>query len=96
MSAYVILDLSIHDPKEIIEYQKLAPISIAAYDGKIIVRGGHLTTLEGEWSPERLVIIEFATAERAKEWYNSHMYTKASIHRNNAATSKMIIVEGIQ
>jgi uncharacterized protein (DUF1330 family) len=95
MSAYVILDLSIHDPQEIINYQKLAPQSFADFGGKIIVRGGQLTTLEGDWSSDRLVIVEFASVERAKEWYNSELYRKASVHRNKAATTRMIIVEGV-
>ena len=95
MAAFVILDLSIHDPKEIAEYQKLAPAAIAAYNGKFVVRGGQLSTLEGEWSPERFVIIEFETVEKAKEWYHSEAYQKASIHRKNAADSKIIIVEGV-
>ncbi len=94
MSAFVILDLSIHDPEEFVKYQKLAPPTVSAYNGKFIVRGGHLTPLEGEWKPERLVIIEFETVEKAKEWYNSEAYKNASIHRNNAATSKILIVEG--
>lgn len=95
MPGYVILDLEIFDQKEMEEYKKLAPASIAAYNGNFIVRGGQIIHLEGEWRPERIVIIEFPTVERAKEWYHSEMYTEASVFRNRAAKTKMLIVEGI-
>ena len=95
MPGYVILDLEIFDQKELEEYKKLAPASITAYNGNFIVRGGQIIHLEGEWSPERIVIIEFPTVERAKEWYHSEMYTEASVFRNRAAKTKMLILEGI-
>jgi len=40
MAAYVILDLSIHDHKEMEEYKKLAPATVTVFGGKFIVRGG--------------------------------------------------------
>jgi uncharacterized protein (DUF1330 family) len=95
MAAYVIIELSVHNKEEIVEYQKLAPAAIAAFDGKFVVRGGQTTPLEGDWKPERIVIIEFPTAERAKEWWHSEMYSKAKVIRQRAAKTKMIIVEGI-
>ena len=39
MPAYVIVEIEIHDPVEYEEYKKLTPVSIAAYDGKFVVRG---------------------------------------------------------
>ncbi|MBC7388352.1 MAG: DUF1330 domain-containing protein [Opitutaceae bacterium] len=96
MSAFVILDLSIHDAVEMKAYQELAPATIAAYEGKIIVRSEQAISMEGDWSPNRIVIIEFATMERAKEWYNSEMYQAASVYRNKAAVTKMIFVEGVK
>jgi uncharacterized protein (DUF1330 family) len=95
MPAYVIVDVTIHDYKEYEEYKKLTPEAIAAYDGKFVVRGGQTTTLEGNWNPGRIVVLEFPTRERAKEWWNSEIYTKAKIIRQRSASTKMIIVDGI-
>jgi uncharacterized protein (DUF1330 family) len=95
MPAYVIVDVSIHDFKEYEEYKKLTPGAIAAYDGKFIVRGGQTTTLEGDWKPGRIVVLEFPTVDRANEWWNSEIYTKAKIIRQRSAETKMIIVEGV-
>ena len=94
MAAYVIVDVTINDPQEYEEYKKLTPASISAYDGKFIVRGGKTETLEGAWAPERIVVLEFPTVERAKEWWSSEMYTAAKTIRQRVASTKMIVVEG--
>ncbi|MDB5245848.1 MAG: hypothetical protein JWQ40_242 [Segetibacter sp.] len=95
MAAYVIVEVSIHDQAAYEDYKKLTPAAVAAYDGKFVVRGGQAETLEGVWEPERIVVLEFATVERAKEWWNSEIYTEAKVIRQRAATTKMIVVEGV-
>lgn len=95
MAAYVIVEVSVHDQKEIEKYRSLVPATLAAFDGKFIVRGGSTTNLEGDWNPNRIVVLEFPTVERAKEWWNSDLYSEAKEIRQRAATTKMIIVEGI-
>lgn len=94
MAAYVIVDVKINDTARYEEYKKLTPASIAAYDGKFIVRGGATETLEGDWKPGRVVVLEFPNAELAKEWWNSSEYAAAKSIRQGAATTKMILVEG--
>lgn len=95
MPAYIIADLSIHDQTEIEEYRRLVPSTITAMGGKFIVRGGQTTPLEGDWNPERIVVVEFPSVEKAKEWWNSELYSKAKSIRQRAATTKMILIEGI-
>ena len=94
MAAYVIVEVTIHDPVAYENYKKLTPAAVAAYDGKFVVRGGQAEALEGEWQPERIVVLEFPTVERAKEWWSSEMYTKAKVIRQSAATTKMLVVQG--
>lgn len=94
MPTYVIVEVSIHDHKKYEEYKKLTPASIAAFNGKFVVRGGQTITLEGDWKPERIVVLEFPSVERATEWWNSDLYTEAKVIRQQSANTKMIIVEG--
>jgi uncharacterized protein (DUF1330 family) len=94
MPAYVIVEIKITDHKEYEEYKKLTPSSIAAFDGKFIVRGGKTENLEGNWQPERIVILEFPSLNRAKQWWNSAEYAPAKSIRQKSATTKMIVVEG--
>lgn len=93
--AFVIVEVSIHDHKEYEEYKKLTPATVTAYDGKFVVRGEQAETLEGNWQPERIVVLEFPTVERAKEWWNSDIYTKAKAIRQRASKTKMIVVQGV-
>jgi uncharacterized protein (DUF1330 family) len=94
MPAYVIVEVTIQDHKDYEHYKKLTPAAIAAFDGKFVVRGGQSITLEGDWKPERIVVLEFPNVDRANEWWHSEIYTEAKLIRQRAATTKMIIVEG--
>ena len=95
MAAYVIVEVTITDPVEYEDYKNLTPAAIAAYDGRFVVRGAQTISLEGDWHPERIVVLEFPSVERAKEWWSSDIYTTAKTIRQRAATTKMIVVEGI-
>jgi uncharacterized protein (DUF1330 family) len=94
MPAYIIVEVSIHDPKGYEDYKKLTPASIAAFGGKFLVRGGKTETLEGDWTPERIVVAEFPDVETAKKWWNSPEYEPAKKIRHSTAKTKMIVVEG--
>ncbi len=73
----------------------MTPSCIAAYDGKFIVRGGETENLEGDWQPERIVILEFPNVARVKHWWNSTEYASAKSIRQKSATTKMILVKGV-
>src|SRR5512144_31223 len=88
VTAYVIVDIDVHDPAGYEDYRKLAPATIEFYGGKYIARGGNTETLEGEWSPSRLVILEFENSEQAKKWLNSEEYREARAMRHKTANSK--------
>ncbi len=96
MKAFVVVEISITDPELYEEYKKLTPATITAYDGKFVVRGAKTESLEGDWNPQRLVMLEFPSVDRAKEWWNSQEYSKAKAIRQQAATTKMLVVEGFE
>ena len=95
MTAYVILDVDVHDPVGYEEYKKHGPPAVALYGGKYIVRGGKAETLEGDWDPKRMVVIEFENAERAKQWINSPEYSEGRKLGQRTATSRVIVVDGV-
>lgn len=94
MPAYVLVELSIYDQELYDEYKKLTPDSIKAFGGRFVIRGGTSEHLEGDWDPERIVLLEFPSVERAKEWWNSEEYTRARLIRQRAAHTNMIILKG--
>jgi uncharacterized protein (DUF1330 family) len=95
MSAYVIVDVKVNDPETYAAYRQLTPAAIAAYGGRFVVRGGAAETLEGGWAPERIVVLEFESAARAKAWWASPEYGPAKALRQKSATTRMILVEGV-
>src|SRR5262245_32383736 len=66
MPAYIAVQVDVKDPDTYARYRALAPASIAAHEGRYLVRGGACTTLEGSWLPSRFVILEFPTREHAR------------------------------
>ena len=96
MAAYLIADIEVHDAIGYEEYRRLAGATLPPFGGRFLVRGGRSETIEGGWSPQRLVIIEFATTERARAWWASPEYRAARAIRQRTATTRMIIAEGIE
>jgi uncharacterized protein (DUF1330 family) len=94
MPTYVIATVEITDPHGFEEYRKMVPATIEHYGGRFIVRGGKMETLEGDWEPKRLVIIEFDSLERAKQWWASEEYRDAKALRHRTAKTDLIVVEG--
>jgi uncharacterized protein (DUF1330 family) len=94
MPAYIIADLTITDPQGFEEYRQMVPATIAKYGGKYVVRGGQMEKLEGNWEPQRLVIIEFDSAERAKEWWACEDYREAKALRQRTAQTNLLVVAG--
>ena len=95
MSAFVIVQVEIHDAATYERYKELAPPAIAAYGGRYVARGGRTETLEGDWSPGRLVILEFPSMERARAWWASPEYAEAKAMRHASARSQLLAVEGL-
>ena len=95
MAAYVIAEVDVHDSALFEEYRKLVPPTITQYGGKYVVRGGTTETKEGGWTPKRIVLLEFPTMTRAREWYDSAEYAPARAMRLKAAKSRVIFVEGV-
>lgn len=95
MSAYVIAIVDIRDPVRYEGYRALVLPTIAAYGGRFVVRGGRTEVLEGAWAPRRVVIIEFPTFERAREWWSSPEYSEAKAIRQATSEGTLIVVEGV-
>jgi uncharacterized protein (DUF1330 family) len=95
MAAYVISELEIRDPEFFESYRTLAAKSIAQYGGRYLVRGGAAELIEGNPAPKLIVVVEFPTMARAKEWYASAAYAEALKFRLNALDRRLIFIEGV-
>jgi uncharacterized protein (DUF1330 family) len=93
--AFVIANVNVEDPVRYEDYKRQVPASIAPFGGRFVVRGGQVEPLEGSWRPDRLVIIEFPSVERARAWYDSAEYAAARALRQATSTGTLLIVEGV-
>ena len=95
MPAYILTDCEVTDPARYEPYKKLAQDAIARHGGRYLVRGGETVRLEGDWSPQRVVVLEFPTLEAARSFYDSPEYRAARAARAGAANMNMVAVAGV-
>ncbi len=96
MTAYVIVDVQVNDPARYARYKDLAKPVVEAFGGKYLARAGRTETLEGDWAPTRLVILEFPSVEQAHTWLNSEEYRAARALRHATASTQMVVIESYQ
>jgi uncharacterized protein (DUF1330 family) len=95
MSAYVIAHIDVKDPVKYEDYKKMSPISIQKFGGRFIARGAKAEVLEGTWEPKRLVLLEFPSADAARQWWASEEYAPAKALRQATSIGDLVIIEGI-
>ncbi|KRR25368.1 hypothetical protein CQ14_10280 [Bradyrhizobium lablabi] len=94
MPAYVISEVEMRDAAGFETYRSIAAQTIAQYDGRYLVRGGAASVVEGGPPPKAIVVVEFPTMERLREWYASPEYAEALKVRQSALDRRLIFVEG--
>ncbi len=95
MPAYMIVEVAILDETTYAEYVRKVPATVAKYGGRYLVRGGQVTPLTGDWRPERIIVLEFPTAERMRQWNSSPEYVELAPLRTKATRTRAIAVEGV-
>ena len=96
MAVYVIIDIAVRPPSaaDYAQYvEKVRPI-VEQHGGRYLARGGAITTLSGAWNPERIIVIEFPSADHVRRWWNSPEYRAIVGLRENSTTARAILVEG--
>lgn len=94
MSAYWIAHVTITDPEAYASYQEHAAKAFAPYGAEFLARGGAAETLEGP-ALQRHVVIRFPDLASARSCYHSAEYRESRRHRENAAETHVVIVEGV-
>jgi uncharacterized protein (DUF1330 family) len=93
--AYVISEVEACNAADFETYRTLAARSIAQYGGRYLVRGGAADLAEGGPPPKTMIIVEFPTMARLREWYASPEYGEALKVRRTALERRLIFVEGV-
>ena len=94
-SAYIIANVTVTNPAQYEEYKRLSSIAMKAHGAEVCVRGGPLEVLEGDWTPNRLVVLKFPGMAEARAFNDSVEYTAARQARQDIAVMRMVLVEGV-
>lgn len=94
MPAFIIGDVTVTDPERYKDYAARTESTLEPFGGRFVVRGGASEVVEGTWKPGRLVVIEFPSAQAARDWHASERYQEILPIRHQASTGSLVLVEG--
>ena len=97
MPAYIVAQVTVHDPAEYGKYVAGFMEAFTPFEGRVLAAADEREVIEGEWpSKTRTVVLEFPTIDHAKRWYNSPAYQKIAQHRFKGAKSNIVLIEGFK
>lgn len=96
MAAYLIVDTLLSDPDLYEQYKLKAKPLAEKYGGEYLARGGALTLKETDlWSPTRMVVVRFPSAEQANKFYDSDEYQDVLGISKQSAKRTVVVLEGL-
>jgi uncharacterized protein (DUF1330 family) len=96
MAAYIFVNVDVHDPEGYREYTSQVLATLEPFHGRFVIRGGANELLEGEWSPGRIVLLEFPSMEQARAWYTSPAYQAILPIRHRFSQAQVFaLIEGV-
>jgi uncharacterized protein (DUF1330 family) len=95
MAAYIIARINVTNWDQYQKYVAATPAVIDKFGGRFIARGGETVTLEGPEETQRVVLLEFPSLEKAKEFYTSQEYQEVLKLREGAATASLVAIESV-
>ena len=95
MAGYMVGNITVTDPETFADYGKRVPATVAQFGGTYVVRGGVPEKVEGNYDPVRIVILQFESVEKAREWYDSDVYAPLKEMRMKASNGDLYFVEGV-
>lgn len=96
MPVYLIIDIQVHDQKKYLEYIEKAKPVLEKFGGRYLARGSEITTIAGDWHPERIVLVEFESMAQLKASFACPEYKAIAHLRTESTKSRTIIVEGYE
>ena len=96
MRVYLIVDVrKIRVKKKYAEYVRKVPETIRRFGGRYLARGSETQVVSGKWKPGRLVIVEFPSMKRFREWWDSAQYRKIKPLRERSARTNAVVAAGM-
>ena len=93
--AYLIAEVTITDEDQMKVYREWSSRAMQEFGAEVLVRGGQVLPLEGDWQPQRVVVLQFKDLATAQAYYDSATYTEARRQREGAGSIRMFAVQGV-
>ena len=100
MPAYVIFDVEIRDPARYQDFMsqvfmgQVKP-ALQAVGARYLARGGAHEVYEGDWSPRRIVKLEFQSKAVGEAFYRGPVYQGLKHIRDECSSARLVSVEGL-
>lgn len=94
MAAYIIVECVVTDYTAFSEFSRRTAAAVEAHGGRYLV-DGEVEVLDGDWSSERMVIVEFGDSGQARAWLDSPAYRELRVLRQKAAKDSVVFAEGV-
>ena len=95
MSAFVIFDVEIRDAQRYQDFMQQAKPALDAAGARYLARGGAHKVHEGDWSPRRIVLLEFPSVAAWETFYNGAVYQGLKAIRDECSSARLVSVEGV-
>ncbi len=95
MSVFMLVEARTIDLEKYSQYISQVSRLVVQYGGRYLVRGGKITPLGNDWNPERIIILEFPSEERIREWLSSPEYKAIAPLREAGAETRAVLLEGL-
>ena len=93
MSVFAFVEITVKDEETYARYMHEVPAVIEAHGGVYMVRSSRVTPVAGGWSPDRMIVIKFATREDLSRCFQSSAYKALASLRERATITRSLIVE---
>ncbi|MDQ6900057.1 MAG: DUF1330 domain-containing protein [Candidatus Dormibacteraeota bacterium] len=94
MGARLLANVRVTNAEAYAEYTRQVPATLKPHGGRFLVRGGPGEVVEGDFSLQRLVIIEFPDRDRLEAWYLSPEYQTILPLRQANGESTVVFLDG--
>jgi uncharacterized protein (DUF1330 family) len=94
LKTYLILDFTIINLEKFMEYVEKIPTYLNKHCGKYLVEGVTPNILEGDWNPDRIVVLEFDAQENAQDFLSDSEVKELFKIRHENTRSNLILVNG--
>ncbi len=96
MTAYLVVDTDLTHPELYELYKSKAKPLVEKYGGEYLARGGKLSVKEDQlWTPIRMVLVKFPSAQDAETFYQSEEYQEVLKISQQSADRTVFILDGI-